>query len=126
MRKSLIAAAILLGLSIALLPAGTAIVSANEENVQMQQITSYGDESALKDVVVSMSVASGKHLYWNTDFYPRDPEKTNTTFDFSISNQENAEEGDLHLSMDCPISFGSSTTANAGFNFSANDDIPLK
>ena len=85
MRKSLIAAAILLCLSIALLPAGTAIVSANEENVQMQQITSYGDESALKDVVVSMSVASGKHLYWTTDFYPRDPEKTNTTFDFSIS-----------------------------------------
>ena len=126
MRKSLIAAAILLCLSIALLPVGTAIVSANEENVQMQQITSYGDESALKDVVVSMSVASGKHLYWNTDFYPRDPEKTNTTFDFSISNRENAEEGDLHLSMDCPISFGSSTTANAGFNFSATDDIPLK
>ena len=28
--------------------------------------------------------------------------------------------------MDCPISFGSSTTANAGFNFSATDDIPLK
>ena len=41
MRKSLIAAAILLCLSIALLPVGTAIVSANEENVQMQQITSY-------------------------------------------------------------------------------------
>ena len=57
MRKSLIAAAILLCLSIALLPVGTAIVSANEEKVQMQQITSYGDESALKDVVVSMSVA---------------------------------------------------------------------
>ena len=126
MRKSLIAAAILLCLSIALLPVSTAIVSAGAENVQMQQITSYGDESALKDVVVSMSVASGKHLYWNTDFYPGDLEKTNTTFDFSLSNLENAEEDDLHLFMDCPVSFGSSTTANAGFNFAATDDIPLK